>query len=179
MNRKQITARRGLISIAAAQTCEDVEQRPGRWYRERWQPLDTACQVDQWPDLQLPAGSTLRVLLFGDSVDRMTGVDIATGNKSICCTPVHMPSKLTAMAFCDETNPCQEHSSVQLSFAHLNGVWPEGPFLEDPRVPNATGKEVWDRVRAARCELQPHLCAMQQATTALQYAGTVEVHEPT
>ena len=126
------------------QICDDVGSLPGRWHAQKWQPLDAECQLEDWPEIY--PDSKLQIFLFGDSVDRYTAFDVALANDSVCC----VNNNFSTSDFCHSQRPCETmgNSTILLSHAHLNGVWPDGPFLEDERP--LSGQEAWRQVVAVR-----------------------------
>lgn len=81
----------------------------------------------------------------------MTANDAAASNASICCVTV--PQLWKPEHFCADAHPCHAESAIEITYVHLLGVWPEGPYLYDPAVEGLSGKKTWEKVGAVSVEL--------------------------
>ncbi len=117
-----------------AQECTDLGTMPGQWSNERWQPFDQKCQLEQWP--RQSVGSQLRVMFFGDSIERLMAQDLSQMNASVCCQ-----GELSAVC----RQKCDQNSTVILEGWHNNGVWPQGPFFMNETLP-LTAAQTWLQV---------------------------------
>ena len=108
------------------QDCHDLGTLPGMWHAQEWRPFTTECQLRQWPDVS--QRQPLRVLLFGDSIERLTAQDLSDSNATVCC---YVRGEVSAE--CD--GQCRANASLNIETLHNNGVWPTGPYFMDEALP--------------------------------------------
>jgi len=81
----------------------------------------------------------MRVVLFGDSIERLTAQDLADNNQDVCC---HVRGEMSAEC----TGQCRTNASLVIETVHNNGVWPNGPYFVDEALP-LSAIQAWQKVQ--------------------------------
>ena len=134
---RSTTRRSATPAARQLQRCEHLGTSPGHWYDGYWQTFDATCQSQQWSDLI--EGRSMHIVLFGDSIERLTAQDLAEADKRICCN-------VRGETSVECNGQCRSNSSIFIETLHNNGVWPNGPFFMDESLP-LSAANAWEQVR--------------------------------